>query len=365
MENSVDRVNARELVEPSKIEERLAEIWKSLAELHKTRASLFNLIVFTKFTPRTDYIRQIVERVIKNYPSRILFISCEEKTDNSFLKVAISVVPTGEKENQEFFCDNIDIGVTKDQLERVPFLIIPHLLPDLPCYLLWAEDPCQEEAIFSPMMKLSKRIIFDSESAEDLACFAKTVLTLHRNSQKDVADLNWARIEPFRDLIATHFHDPNNIYYLQKVDSITIEYNSKESDFFSHLTIQSLYLSTWLAGRMQLELKEKKKEGDTLLLIYKGEKSRWKVTLSPKEQKSFIPGAILSLTFSAKNDLFSFTRENPEEVIIKRFSEKKCELPLRHLIGERKTGHSLTKEITYRGTSFHYLETLLQLPMNV
>ncbi len=73
-------------------------------------------------------------------------------------------------------CDFIQIEASKQTQSKIPFIILPHLLPDLPLYILWAEDPVQDNPISHEMEKWATRIIFDSEVTDNLPAFARTLL---------------------------------------------------------------------------------------------------------------------------------------------------------------------------------------------
>ncbi len=196
------------------------------------------------FPSRTDYFRKIVQKVVEKFPCRTLFISHDPDSPQPYLKTAISVVTPNEKETS-IACDQIDIGVAGPDLERVPSVILPHLIPDLPNYLLWAEDPSVSHPLFPPLAKLATRIIFDSESADSLLAFANTLLDLHQKTGIDVADLNWARTEGWRDLIASTFDSRQRQELLKQISILKIVYNARETEFFCHLKIQAMYLLAW------------------------------------------------------------------------------------------------------------------------
>ena len=165
-------MTVQQIVAPERIETELIKIWEELAKENKMRASLFNLIVFNRLSARTDYIRSIVQKVVEKFPCRTLFVSQDPDAKQTYLKTAVSVV-IPKAEESTVACDQIDIGVAGSELERVPFLLLPHILPDLPIYLLWAEDPSQPHPLFSPLIRLATRIIFDSESADNLLSFSR------------------------------------------------------------------------------------------------------------------------------------------------------------------------------------------------
>ncbi|HAB99095.1 MAG TPA: hypothetical protein DCE71_04665 [Parachlamydiales bacterium] len=109
----------QQIVSPDQIEKQLQSIWEALVKENKMRASLFNLIVYTHLSARTDYFRSIVQKVIEKFPCRILFISFDPDTSQSYLKTAVSVVTPSQGETT-IACDNIDIGVAGSEIEKVP-----------------------------------------------------------------------------------------------------------------------------------------------------------------------------------------------------------------------------------------------------
>ena len=331
-------------IDPAQIESELFRLWEGLAKENKMRACLFNLIIFNQLSPRTDYVRSIAQKVLEKFPCRVLFIAYDAGAKQDYLKTAVSVVTP--KNEESIACDHIDIRVAGHDLKRIPFLILPHIIPDLPVYLLWTEDPCRENPLFNALAKLSDRVIFDSECADSLPCFAEKVLAL-RKTGIDIADLNWARTEGWRDLLASTFDTPDRQEALKNLTSIQITYNAKETEFFCHLKVQSIYLLSWLSAR----LKWKQKKGHI-------ESTVW---------EKLGPGTIVSVEIKTTDEqLFQYMRlpNQYHHVGIQHSTPEKCDLPYQFVLGQTATGQSLVQEITRKGTSAHYLEMLKELIHN-
>lgn len=356
-----DSMTAQQIIEPSKIESRLQEIWDDLGKNKKMmRACLFNLIVYTKMSERTDYFRTIVQHIIDKFPSRVIFITADSNSKESYLKTAVSVVTTGEKENT-FACDNIDIAVGGKDYERVPFVILPLIIPDLPAYLLWAEDPCETNPLFEKLQKFASRIIFDSESSSSLMQFANSVVQFEEKKHPNVADMNWARTEHWRDLIAATFYSANRLEKLKNAATVEIAYNKFSSEYFTHVKVQSIYVQAWLASRLEWQFKSVKEQGGKDIFIYESNGQEVQICLAPKESKLLKPGAVMGVTITDRQkEVFCFSRnpENPTHISIEVSSEEKCELPHHFILPDSATGQSLVKEITYHATSRHFLMAL-------
>lgn len=360
-------MTVQQIIKPSEIESQLKATWDHLAKDKKMmKACLFNLIVYTKVSERTDYFRTIVQHVIEKFPCRIIFISADTHTDQAYLKTGVSIINVGEKDSP-IACDNIDIAVAGQDYQRVPFIILPHLIPDLPVYLLWAEDPCVENPLFSQIEKLATRIIFDSEASENLEKFATAVLNYEKKMHPNIADLNWARTENWRDLIAATFYSSNRLEKLRTAEKIEICYNTQQSEFFSHVKMQSLYLQAWLGSRLGWKNTTTQSNQKKESLVYETSSGPLTVELIPNTRSDVKAGAILSVKVCARNrEVFNLFRnpDEPSHICVEVSSEEKCELPHHFIVPKSAYGQSLVKEITYHNTSQHFLLALTHLIEN-
>lgn len=349
-----------EIIDPAQIEPQLIKIWEGLVKENKMRASLFNLIVYNQLqSPRTDYIRSIVQKVIEKFPCRILFISHDPNAKQTYLKTAVSVVTPKDPEST-IACDHIDFGVAGPDLERVPFLLLPHIIPDLPVYVLWMEDPCKKNPLLMALAKLATRMIFDSESADSLLHFAEKLLAL-RETGIDIADLNWARTEGWRDLITSTFQTAERLKQLHQLCFIQITYNSRETESFCHLKVQAMYLLAWMSSRLKWKLTKASKK-----LTFQFESNLHKIDahIQPTLWEKLGSGTVVSVELKTVDEhLFQCMRlpQQYHRVGIQISTPEKCDLPYQFVLGQTATGQSLVNEIIKRGTSSHYMEMLKEL----
>ncbi len=321
----------------------------TMEEDKKIRASLFNLIFYTKKTPRESYIRTIANRVIEKFPSRVIFITSDAKSDTLTNKA--SVLSTGETT-----CDLIEINVAEKLEDRVPFVILPHILTDLPIYVIWADDPSNSTPLFTEIKQLATRIIFDSEGTKDLSAFAQNLLQLEETHQFEVGDLNWARTENWRKLLASTFYTQERLAELKQCTSIQIVYNDHE--------IQSLYLQGWIATQLKWKLKKLSREEKKITLTYERQNGNVEVTLYPEQHKTLGVGSILSIDLHTQDqNHFSFGRslDMPNRVNMRFSTLVQCNIPLQYLFAKEESGASLVKEICHKGTSSHFLDLLQQI----
>ncbi len=327
------------IVPPSKIQEELDNLWNAQENKNKVRASLFNIIFFTKHSSREDYVRKIGFNLIEKFPARIFFISSDPASSENSLKTAVSVMST---EQGEFTitCDLIEISAQGDGEKQVPFILLPHIIPDLPVFLVWAEDPGFDSVLCNELRSFATRLIFDSESTEDLCRFSQAVSKLHVETHSEIADLNWARLENWRDLLTSTFSTP---------------------PFFCHPKIQSIYLQAWIASRMKWAPDEKRPALDLSKFYYGFQGRSIEVILKAVKKSDFPPGMILFLELMTTQDehyLFSKDPGPCSQISLTYSTKTECKLPTKFQFPKGESGQSLIKEICHKGTSEHYKQVL-------
>jgi glucose-6-phosphate dehydrogenase assembly protein OpcA len=353
-------MSAHLTVAPANIQSALTQIWESLEGTNKIRASLFNLILYTEQTTRTEYVRKVAQKVIEKFPARVIFITADKHSSNDFLNAKVSVMSAGQGE-LEIACDLIEIEVAGAQQTRVPFVILPLILPDLPVYVLWAENPTFKDNISLHLEKFATRLIFDSECTDNLPRFASSLLSFREKSHCDIADLNWARMEAWRDALSRTFYSPEKLSLLQNAKEIKITYNAYETTFFCHTRIQPIYLQGWLACQLGWILETNTKEKNNLKFSYRNEKQNVLISLIPESNPQVAPGMILSFDLTTYgNCTFSFNRciGLPHKISMMFSTPDQCEMPSYFIFPRGEIGQSLAKEIGHKGTSSHYLKIL-------
>jgi glucose-6-phosphate dehydrogenase assembly protein OpcA len=343
-------------VEAYLIDKELTRIWDSLQGpnkgANKLRACLFNLILYTQKNERAEYIRTLTQKVVERFPSRVISVLVDKTATEDSLDAKVSVM-TGAKGEFDVVCDLIELQATKKSEKRIPFVLLPYILPDLPVYLLWAENPTLENPLSHELETFTTRMIFDSETTDNLPLFAKALLQHKEEAKCDIADLNWARTENWRELLSSTFYSEERLQQLKTTKTIQIKYNSCETKFFCHTKTQAVYLQGWLASQLGWKLTEVK--GDH---FFYGPIS---IQLESTQNPHLSPGTVVSLDLSTnKGETFSFSRNphHPHQISMIFCDSEKCAIPSKYIFTKSQTGLSLVNEIGHVGTSDHYLKLL-------
>ncbi len=248
------------------IEKELARLWEQQKEKNQVKACLFNLIIYAQDQSRNDYLRDISRIIATRFPCRIIFILGNPLSNDSHLHVIVSqeMVSDGEL---TIACDLINIYVSKEYLDRVPFLVIPHLVPDLPVNLLWAQDPTLEKEVLPFIAPYANRLIFDVDSTDNLKDFVKRI---QNYSLKDyeLIDMNWIMISGWREVIRETFYTEERIADLNRATRITITRHIEKSQDWHEKAIQAIYLQGWLAAQQGWRFQRKEVEDQKIKLQY-------------------------------------------------------------------------------------------------
>jgi hypothetical protein len=285
------------------------------------------------------------------------------ESTSSYFRVNVSNVTSGHAQQSagaSVRCDQIVIEVSHDQLFRVPFLITPHIVQDLPVYLLWGQNPFEERDIFPYMQRYARRVIFDSECADDLKLFCNEMMTSMDTLKMDVMDINWALVSNWRDLLSELFDSPEKIEHLNAAKSIVINYNSYPNLTAEHPEIRALYLQGWLAGALKWKFQTIERFESSAVISYFGPFHPIIVALTPVENPGLPLGAIVSIEISTLNahHYFISRSENLPQVVVHCSSENTCELPFTLSLPNIHKGLNFMKEIFFGRLGDHYKETL-------
>lgn len=329
-------------------------------------ACLFNLIIYTNEPHRSSFMRGMVLKVMEKFPCRIIFIEEKRGDSGDLLKIDTSnaVIQQG---GEAIACDLINIEVSPSRLERIPFVVIPNLVPDLPTYLLWGQDPTEENPIFKPLQKIACKLIFDSESTENLYAFSKKMLHYMDHSSYESMDTQWAALSSWRDIIIQVFDSEARIEILRKSRKIRITFNTSTNALFHHPRVRSLFLQAWIAARMGWRYQSCARDNEHFTIHYQGPAGDVEVELIPEVHPELNPGRIFSFySETADGDITDISRR-PEQskVVIKISKADACDMPYVLPIKDLFKSSTFMREVFYQRCSSHYhqmLRNIIHIP---
>lgn len=338
------------------IKDQINNLLKSQPNDTGIKACLFNLIVYTQDKRRTHYFEKIVNTITSQFPCRIIFIQGNPTSKDNSLNIQITTEKSQDERN--IVCDKILIEASGQDINRVYFLLFPLFVPDLPIYLLWGQDPTKEYTVLPHLQHFATRLIFDSETTDDLQQFSRDMLNRMNSSSIQIVDLNWARIAGWREILAHIFDSPERINLLETATTIKMVYNNQLSEFFLRPDTQVIYFQAWLASQLGWKFLRAEKSDKTQILHYQSDHLSHKIFLEARNDSNFETEEILEMDITGENYECHLKRPSGEQIIVQASNQYQCELPFTLNMPTLRSARSFMQEIFYQKASDQYLSML-------
>lgn len=335
---------------------QIDKLLKSAPGVDKDRACLFNLIVYSHEPRRTQYLKEIVQTVVSQFPCRVFFIQANPSAREDSINIKVSTEKATEE--QRVFCYQIFIEANGKDVNKVNFLLLPLFVPDLPIYLLWGQDPTAEYTILPHLQHFATRLIIDSEATEDLQLFARDIQNRMASTQIQIVDMNWARIWGWREVLAHVFDSPERFNQLTNTQMIEIFYNDSPSEVFLHPDTQAIYLQAWIASRLNWKYEKAEKQDNSQIIFYQSQAKKRQIKLTPKRTENFNAEEIVELTFTGPDYECHLKRLSVDHVQVGSSNQFQCMVPFILVMPTLCSGRSFMQEIFYQKVSNHYVEAL-------
>lgn len=329
------------------------------ADLARAKACLFNLVVYCQDPDRVDYFHALIQNTVDHFPCRIVLIRHVDGQASEEISSQITLIQPSKRGNTNV-CEQLTITATTQGLYRVPFLVLPYLLSDLPLFLIWDCDPANEVNILPTLQANASRLIFDSETIDNLQRFSQRILTYADVHHRDIVDLNWVRLAGWREIFAKIFDTEERVQQLREAKELRIVYNALENRFFHHSQTQAIYLQAWLAAQLGWQFQSLGASKAQSEVRYRTAKGNVLVTLEPKKIDDRAPGSIFSIAlYDAHGASYVATRKpQTQQVVVEAATDETCTLPyMLNLRGTQLT-YAFLKETLYQYTSHHYRDML-------
>lgn len=316
-------------------------------------AGLFTLIVVAKDIERTQHCQELVHLISRKFPCKIIFISLDSVAKETVVQQRL--VTTASSGAGEIRCDVVAIKASIDQVCRIPFLVLPEIVADLPAFLLVGHDPLEIQSIFGNLEPHVERIIFDTSKLRDIGAFAHRILSLP--NRKKYIDLNWARTKPWRETIARVFNSRERLSHLSYCDRLDVRYSRRSGDLSTRCSdTQAVYLQAWIASCLFWQVEQVQEFPDHMSITYTLGQHKLLVDISATDSNFLEEGSIASMELHGAHDvhyLLSYERDD-RHIAVHASSQDRCEMPYTVFVGSFYRGRALPVEIFQQALSSHY-----------
>jgi glucose-6-phosphate dehydrogenase assembly protein OpcA len=239
----------------SDIERSLAELWRGAQGSDAeglTRAALWNVVAHTDNSQQHAFASETLGRASASVPQRTIVVRAEPQGPaqmSSWISANCHRVG-GDK---QVCSEEISIMAGGERVARIPPLVNALLIPDMPVAMWWVGDLPNEQADYvTTLLDPADWIIVDSADFNSVGDL-ELVTRLTDITTTAPADLNWVRLEEWRQATASIFDGPAMRERLRGIRRVKVTATTGDSALFGH-RIEALFYAAWLSAQAQHEV---------------------------------------------------------------------------------------------------------------
>lgn len=329
------------------VETQLVRLWRMSANNMRTaqnlnvRTSVLNLVICTPDIQTAQWANAQLRDLSNTHLARVTIIifDSDDPTSSVSSWATLRCFPVISDVMRHCF-EQITLHITGKAISATEQILRPLLKPDLPVYLWWLGDLPSGRQGFHDLVRLSNRVIVDSDrffrSEEDIHSVVELMDALPNCA---ISDLNWGRLTAWRELIAQFFDSSDLRPYLEGLDNIEIEYatNTISQDGVAETLLNptnALLLVGWMKRTLgwTIDTSHPYPLSDSANGIYQWQLERLpqavsladgdsiKITIKPRVHADMAPGTLCLINASSriqgKQGMFSISRkDDPEHVV--------------------------------------------------
>jgi glucose-6-phosphate dehydrogenase assembly protein OpcA len=217
------------------------------------RNCCLNLVAVAEGKEQVRQAEQVGHALAAHHPLRQLVIELEppggiERMDAWLLSEAH---PTAEGMPVQF--ERVRLKVSGPGLAAIDSLVAPLLVPEVPTCLWWLGTPPIAEEPFRRALELCDLLAVDSATFEQpfLTTLELAGLAGDVGPRLAIADFHWARLQPWREIVAQFFQPAERRPFLRGLNAVGVDYvgEARGNRVAATLTVG------WLASALDWKLK--------------------------------------------------------------------------------------------------------------
>jgi len=350
------------------IEAGISAMWRSAAgasgaETSVTHASALTLLVYVDCQKSAQKVSNMLAEVTQQNPCRAVVMVMDPTGSPPGVTASISAHCHIPMEGERQICsEQITLNARGETGPELASVVLPLTVSGLPIYLWWRAEEFAMAAYFDQIVRVTQHVIVDSArfaaTGEDMRALAAWI---ERHSGRiRLSDLNWARMTPWREVVAQCFDSLDRRPYLYRIREVRIEYEM-ESARLNTQRSQSLLMTAWLATRLKWEFQRSESRGENMprALYFQSDGREVKVERVLRKVEGGGTGVCFSFVIEADGARFAFSR-GPDGKVVQTMAEVPSSPPIGRTV-RIEAGDEveiLNNELMLVGRDHVYEETL-------
>jgi glucose-6-phosphate dehydrogenase assembly protein OpcA len=230
-----------------------------------TRAALVTLVVVVRGDRAATEATAMIAQITVHAPCRAILVNLREEEGAESVSAWVSAHCHRVSGGRQVCCEQITVAAGPDGVAHVPAIVVPLLIPDMPVFVHWpgyfadaALDGLPSgnagiRALASGLREHADYIVFDSARSDDPARTVGVMAALMNEAglHAEPRDLNWSRLNPWREAVADLFEPADFRGWITELESIRIESSGgMPCDDGAACPLRPLLLLSWVTGRL-------------------------------------------------------------------------------------------------------------------
>ena len=265
------------------------------------RTSLLNMVVYAEREESADFASRVIEDLASHHPSRALIVLAQPHDGESRIEARLAAHSHISRSlEQSVCCEEIALRVAGPAARHLHSVIVPLLVPDLPVHIWWTEALPADSHLFLQLMETSDHVIVDSQHfADQTGDLVRLAALADERPRATVGDLNWDRLEPWRDFFDRQKAIADMRHHFSSVKSVEIRYAHGRG---THLPGQAFILLAWLARELGWDTRSVSAHGRNRLTFLVDEGRQVAAYLHPVEYEAIEPGRLVSVKIACESE---------------------------------------------------------------
>jgi len=214
-------------------------------EVRPVRTAVLTLVCVCLDVAAADGTDEVVRRLADNHPARVILVVADRDAQPDGITADLSLECSAIGGADQICAESVRLVVNGAPALHLTSVVTPLLLPDVPVVLWLTGAPPLEQALHGEAIKVCERIVLDSDAfADPLAALNALDDAQRKHGHIPVGDLAWARLLPWRELVAASFDGRDMQPFLHGVRHVEVE------SCGTRPSSEAWLLAGWLASRL-------------------------------------------------------------------------------------------------------------------
>jgi glucose-6-phosphate dehydrogenase assembly protein OpcA len=265
------------------------------------RTSLLNMVVYAEHEEQTDFASRVIEDLASHHPSRALIILASPADEESRIEAQLAAhCHISRSLDQSVCCEEITLRVAGPAALHLHSVVVPLLVPDLPVFIWWMQPLPTDTHLLLELMQTADHVIVDSNRFDDqMADLLRLARLAEQEPRVTVGDLNWDRLEPWRDFFDRQKNITEMRHHLSTVKSVEIRYANGRS---VPRPAEAFLMLAWLARELGWDTRSVSAHGGQRLTFRAEEGRQISAYLHRVEYQAVEPGRLVSVKIACQSE---------------------------------------------------------------